>query len=77
MAEHGADYHRGEMDIQEHTQTFSGFVKLTKWCSLYLAAALLMVTLWFCTTAGFMAGLISAIVVIGLGTLVLSEKHTA
>ena len=77
MAEHGADYHRGEMDIQEHIQTFSGFVKLTKWGSLYLAAALLMVVLWFCTTAGFVTGVIAAVVVIGLGTLVLGEKHTA
>jgi hypothetical protein len=75
MAEHGADYHRGEMDIQEHAQTFSGFMKLTKWGSLYLAAFLLMVTLWFCTTAGFLAGLITAAVVIVLGTLVLGEKH--
>jgi hypothetical protein len=34
-----------------------------------------MVTLWFCTTAGFLAGLVVAIVVAVLGTLVLSEKH--
>ncbi len=76
MAEHGAEYHRGEMDIHEHVETFTGFMKLTKWGSLYLAAILLMVTLWFCTTAGFLAGVIAAAVVIGLGTLVLSEKHT-
>lgn len=77
MAEHGADYHRGEMDINEHSQTFSAFLKLTKWGSLYLAAFLLMTTLWFCTTAGFLAGAITAIVVIVLGTLLLREKHPA
>ncbi len=75
MAEHGADYHRGEMDIQEHEQTFEGFVKLTKWGSLYLAAVLLLLTLWFCTPTGFLGAVISAAVVIVLGTLVLSEKH--
>ncbi len=75
MAEHGADYHRGEMDIQEHEQTFDGFMKLTKWGSLYLAAALLLLTLWFCTPTGFFGAVITAAVVIVLGTLVLSEKH--
>jgi hypothetical protein len=75
MAEHGADYHRGEMDIQEHEQTFVGFMKLTKWGSLYLAAALLLLTMWFCTPTGFIGAVVSAAVVVVLGTLVLSEKH--
>jgi hypothetical protein len=75
MAEHGADYHHGDMDIQEHAQTFSGFVKLTKWGSLYTAAALLLLTLWFCTPTGFLGAVITAVVVVVLGTLVLSDKH--
>ena len=75
MAEHGADYHHGEMDIQEHEQTFDGFLKLTKWGSLYLAAALLLLTLWFCTGTGFLGSAVVAAVVIVLGTLVLSDKH--
>jgi hypothetical protein len=75
MAEHASDYVHGEMPVDEHDRTFHGFIKLTKWGSLYLASALLLLTLWFCTPAGFFAGLIGAIVMIGLGTLVLSEKH--
>jgi hypothetical protein len=75
MAEHASDYVHGEMPVDEHDRTFHGFIKLTKWGSLYLAAVLLMITLWFCTTAGFFAGVICAAVLIGLGTLVLSEKH--
>jgi hypothetical protein len=75
MAEHGAEYHRGEMDIQEHEQTFEGFVKLTKWGSLYLAAALLLLVLWFCTPTGFLGGVVCAVIMVVLGTLVLSEKH--
>jgi hypothetical protein len=75
MTEHASDYTRGEMTIDEHKSTFSAFVKLTKWGSLYLAALLLLVTIWFCTTGGFFTGLITAVVVVVLGTLVLSEKH--
>lgn len=75
MAEHGAEYHRGEMDIQEHTQTFAGFVKLSKWGSLYIAALLLLLTLWFCTPAGFIGAIVSTVVMVVIGTLILSEKH--
>jgi hypothetical protein len=75
MAEHGAEYHRGEMDIQEHTSTFSGFVKMTKWGSLYIGALLLLLTLWFCTPTGAIGALIAAAVMVALGTLVLGEKR--
>ncbi len=75
MATHGGDYTRGEMIIEEHEKTYSGFLKMTKWGSLYLAAMLLMLVLWFCTPAGFLGGVVTAIVVLVVGTLVLSEKH--
>jgi hypothetical protein len=77
MATHGGDYTRGEMIIEEHEKTFEGFLKLTKWGSLYLAAILLMLTLWFCTPAGFLGAVVTAAVVLVIGTLVLSEKHKA
>jgi len=75
MATHDADYTRGEMIIEEHEKTYSGFLKLTKWGSLYLAGILLFLVLWFCTGAGFLGGLVTGVVVLVLGTLVLSEKH--
>ena len=74
MAGPASDYHRGEMDIAEQNATYKLVMGITKWGSLYLAASLLALTLWFCTDAGFMAGLISAVVVIVLGTLVLRDK---
>lgn len=78
MAEHAAaDHHHGHMDISEHKKTFHLFMGMTKWGSLYLAAVLLWATLWFCTEAGFMAGLISAVVLVVLGTLVLADKKQA
>ena len=73
---HGdGDYVHGEMSVDEHAKTFSGFVKMTKWGSLYLAAMLLMLVLWFCTPTGFLGAFISAVVLLVLGTLALSEKH--
>ena len=75
MAERGAEYHHGEMDIQEHVQTFHGFIKLSKWGSLYIAALRVLLVLWFCTPAGFLGAVVAAAVVVVLGTLVLSEKH--
>jgi len=75
MATHSGDYTRGEMEIEEHEKTFSGFLKLTKWGSLYMAAVLLLLTLWFCTPAGFIGAVVTAAVVLVIGTLVLSEKH--
>ena len=76
MATHGGDdYTRGEMIIEEHEKTYEGFLRMTKWGSLYIAAMVLTLTLWFCTPTGFLGAVIAAAVVIVLGTLVLSEKH--
>ena len=72
---HGGDYTRGEMIIEEHEKTYEGFLKMTKWGSLYLAALLVLLVLWFCTGAGFIGAIISAVVLLVLGTLALSEKH--
>ena len=77
MATHGGDYTRGDMNIDEHTSTYALFLKLTKWGSLYFAALLLLLTLWFCTPAGFLGAIISALVLTVLGTLVLAEKRKA
>ena len=70
-------YHRGEMDIHEQAETFSGFVGMTKWGSLILAVGLLFVTVWFCTGAGFGAAFISAAVVAALGILLLKGGKPA
>jgi hypothetical protein len=74
MAEQASDYHRGEQDIRDQLATFHLFMGMTKWGSLYLAATLVFLVLWFCTPAGFLAGLITAVVVIALGTFFLSDK---
>ena len=68
------DYHRGEMDIQEQASTYEAFGAMTKWGSLAISVVLLMITLWFCTSAGFFGGLIPGIVLAVLGVVFLREK---
>ncbi|HEX6859521.1 MAG TPA: aa3-type cytochrome c oxidase subunit IV [Caulobacteraceae bacterium] len=78
MADHAHDandYHRGEMDIHEQVSTYALVMNLTKWGSLVTAALLIWLVLWFCTNAGFLAGLITGIVVFAIGVLVLRERH--
>jgi hypothetical protein len=48
---------------------------MTKWGSLYLAAIVLTLTLWFCTPTGWLGALVVGVVLLILGTVVLSEKH--
>lgn len=75
MAGAASDYHRGEMDIAEQQATFNLVMGMTKWGSLYLAAILLLLVLWFCVpAAGFMSGVVAAVVVIALGTFFLRDK---
>lgn len=69
-----SEYHRGEMDISEQSATYAVFMALTKWGSLAIAAALVLLVLWFCTPAGFVPGFISAVVVSVIGVIVLRDK---
>jgi hypothetical protein len=77
MADHGSDYHRGEMDIQEQSATFDLFMGMTKWGSLGIAALLTFITLLFCTEAGFLGSAAAAVVMIVLGVVLLREKPEA
>ena len=75
MAGAASDYHRGEMDIAEQQATFRLVMGMTKWGSLYLAALLLLLVLGFCVpAAGFLSGVVAAVVVIALGTFFLRDK---
>ena len=69
-----SEYHRGEMDIAEQTATYHAVMGMTKWGSLALAVAILMLTLWFCTTAGFLGGLVPGVILAAAGVLLLREK---
>lgn len=69
-----SEYHRGEMDISEQAATFDAVMGMTKWGSLALAVALLVLTLWFCTPAGFFGGLIPGAVLAVAGIVFLRDK---
>lgn len=77
MADHAHDahdYHRGDMDIHEQASTYALVMNMTKWGSLILAVSLVWLTLWFCTDAGFLGGLVTAIVVLAVGILALRKR---
>jgi hypothetical protein len=74
MAEHASDYTHGHMDVHQNQASFETFIKLTKWGSLAVAVTVLGATLWFCTDAGPLGGLIPAVVLLALGVFFLREK---
>ena len=76
-ADHNHDYKHGAMDIQEQASTYSAFMGLTKWGSLAIVASLVALVVWFCTTAGFLPGLISAVVITVGGIVFLRDKPSA
>lgn len=68
-----SEYHRGEMDISEQAATYHAVMGMTKWGSLALAVAILMLTVWFCTDAGFFGGLIPGVVLTVAGIALLRD----
>ncbi|HEY3798252.1 MAG TPA: aa3-type cytochrome c oxidase subunit IV [Caulobacteraceae bacterium] len=77
MAEAAHEYHPGDMDITEQVATFRDFGKAIKWGSLAIAAAVLMLVIWFCAGQGFFAGFGAAIVLTAVGIFFLREKPDA
>lgn len=69
-----SEYHRGEMDITEQAATYHAVMGMTKWGSLAIAVAITMLTLWFCTPAGFFGGLIPGVILAAAGIFFLREK---
>ena len=74
MAQPSSDYHRGEMDIHEQSATYASFLGMSKWGSLAIAVMVLFPTIWFCTKAGFLAALITSVIVLVVGVLLLRGK---
>ena len=67
-------YEHGQMDTHQQELTFHSFIMLSKWGSLFIAVLILFLSLWFATDAGFLGGLVAAIVVLAIGIFVLAEK---
>lgn len=74
MAGQSTDYHHGEMDVSAQRETFHLVMGVTKWGSLTVACAVLFLTLWFCTSAGFLTALVSAVVLAAIGATALGRR---
>jgi len=74
MAEQAIEHHHGDQDIAEQVRTYAAFGALTKWGSLTAAALLVLLVLWFCTPAGFLAGFVSAAILVAAGVFFLRDK---
>jgi hypothetical protein len=70
-------YHKGEMEITEHVESFHGFLGLMKWCGLAIVTAVLFLATWLCAHAGFLQALILAVIVLAIGITVLRSKPAA
>ena len=58
-------------DIVMHERTYHGFSILLRWCMLLLGDAILSLTLWFATPAGFWGAFVVGLVVFIIGYLFL------
>jgi len=74
MAGTASEYHRGEMDIHEQASTFQLVMGVSKWASLAIASGVLFLTLWFCTAAGFLTALVSAVILLAIGIFALRQR---
>jgi hypothetical protein len=77
MAENAVTHHHGDMPVQAHVSTYSWVMGLFKWGALGVADLLVLLTLWFCTPAGFVPGLIVAAIMVILGVVFLRGGKTA
>jgi hypothetical protein len=70
-----AEYHHGEMNVDEQAATFRGFVRVMVWCCALLAVTLVFLTLHFTTVGlGWFPALGAAFVLGILIGLVLGMK---
>lgn len=54
-------------DLVYHETTYHRFMLAVKWFAIHLGALIAFLALWFCTPAGFWAGLIAGLIIFGVG----------
>ena len=62
-----ADEVSQDPELIAHERTYKAFNVLLRWCMVALGSAILMLTMWFATSAGFFAALVTGAVVFALG----------
>jgi hypothetical protein len=71
-------YVRGSQEIGEQRSTFHAFIGMAKWGSLWIAALLTFLTIWFQPGGSFFGGAIAAVVLLVAGWFFLKspkKKH--
>ncbi len=78
---HHADSHdayvRGSQEISEQASTFKAFIGMSKWGSLWIAALLMFLVLWFQPGGSFVAGFIAFVAMLVLGYFALKSGKTS
>jgi hypothetical protein len=66
-------------ELMVHAYTYHRFMLGVKWFAIHAAALIVLLTLWFCTTAGFGWGLIAGLIVYGVGVYAMNHglSHTS
>ena len=76
--DHSSDHYvHGEMDIHQHEHSYELFANMAKWGSLHLATVLTFLVILTCTQLGFITAAIAAIIVSGVGFMLLNKKPDA
>lgn len=68
------NHDRGHQEISEQRSSYALFTDMVKWNSLFIAVAILVLTVWFCTPVGFMGAAIAGLALLVLGWLALKKK---
>ena len=77
MAEQAVTHHHGDMPVQAQASTYHGVMGLFKWGALGVAALLVLLTMCFCTKAGFVPAVVVAAIMVILGVVFLRGGKTA
>ncbi|MDI1325448.1 MAG: aa3-type cytochrome c oxidase subunit IV [Brevundimonas sp.] len=77
---HHADSHdayvRGSQEISEQSSTFIAFIGMAKWGSLWLAALLAFLVIWFQPGGSFIGGAITFVAMLAIGYFALKSGKT-
>jgi hypothetical protein len=71
---HSDEYHHGQQNPATQIADFRLFAAAAKWISLFGGTLILVLTLWFCTSVGFLGAFATGIIVLAIGISFLRNK---
>ena len=70
---HAHPIHSDPATLAVHAGAYHRFMLGLKWVALTLGSLITLLTLWFATAAGFVAGFVTAAVVFGVGVYAMNH----